>query len=73
MTVATDKYKVSAYLDADVKELATRLAKKRSRSLSSLIEVLLKEAIAKDLADPEPEWTFQDRLPSAPSDDGASL
>jgi hypothetical protein len=69
MTVTTDKYKVSAYLDADVKELATKLAKKKSRSLSSLIEVLLKEAIAKDLADPTPEWTFQDRLPPTSSND----
>jgi hypothetical protein len=47
MSVATDKRKVSAYLDEDVKDKADRLAKLESRSLSSLIEVLLKEAIRK--------------------------
>ncbi len=47
MAVATDKRKVSAYLDEEVKEKAERLAKLESRSLSSLIEILLKEAIRK--------------------------
>lgn len=47
MTVATDKRKVSAYLEEEIKEKADRLAKLESRSLSSLIEVLLKDAIRK--------------------------
>ncbi|MBD3886554.1 hypothetical protein IFO70_33310 [Phormidium tenue FACHB-886] len=47
MSVATDKRKISAYLDESVKDDAERLAKAESRSLSSLIEILLKEAIRK--------------------------
>ena len=45
MTLATDKRKVSAYLEESVKDKADRLARLESRSLSSLIEILLKEAI----------------------------
>ena len=47
MTVATEKTKISAYLEQAVKDDADRLAKLESRSLSSLIEILLKEAIRK--------------------------
>lgn len=47
MAVATDKRKISAYLDSDVLDEAQKLAKLESRSLSSLVEVLLKEAIRK--------------------------
>jgi predicted transcriptional regulator len=51
MTVATDKRKVSAYLPDDLKEDADKLAEAESRSLSNLIEVLLKQAVEKAKAE----------------------
>jgi hypothetical protein len=47
MTLATDKKKISAYLDDNLKADADRLAKLEKRSLSNLIEVLLQEAVDK--------------------------
>ncbi|NEQ51016.1 MAG: hypothetical protein F6K11_12930 [Leptolyngbya sp. SIO3F4] len=41
MVLATDKKKVSAYLEPDLKEDAEALAKARRMSLSTLIAVLL--------------------------------
>ncbi|MFG6095089.1 hypothetical protein SPB21_07555 [Leptothoe sp. ISB3NOV94-8A] len=41
MVLATDKKKVSAYLEPDLKEDAEALAKTRRMSLSTLIAVLL--------------------------------
>jgi macrodomain Ter protein organizer (MatP/YcbG family) len=46
-TVATDKKKISAYLEESVKEDAEKLAKLEKRSLSNLVEVLIEDAIAK--------------------------
>ena len=47
MTLATDKKKISAYLDEELKTDADKLAKLEKRSLSNLIEVLLQDAIDK--------------------------
>ena len=47
MTVATDKRKISAYLEDSLKEDAEKLAKLQKRSLSNLIEILLQEAVDK--------------------------
>ena len=45
MTVATDKKKISAYLEEDLKDDADALAKSRRMSLSTLIAVLLDKEI----------------------------
>lgn len=45
MVLATDKKKVSAYLEPDLKEDADALAKSRRMSLSTLIAVLLDREI----------------------------
>jgi hypothetical protein len=68
MAVATDKAKISLYVEDWVKERSAALAKKDRRSLSSWIEVLMIDAI-KAAEGAEPEWTFQDRLPPASSND----
>jgi hypothetical protein len=47
MVLATDKRKVSAYLNDDLKSDADKLAKLEHRSLSNLIEVLLQKAVDK--------------------------
>jgi predicted transcriptional regulator len=44
MAVATDKIKVTAYVEPDVKEQLDRLCKARNRSASNLIETLIREA-----------------------------
>jgi antitoxin component of RelBE/YafQ-DinJ toxin-antitoxin module len=41
MTLATDKRKISAYLDEDLKDSAEKLAKGRGMSLSTLVAFLL--------------------------------
>ena len=46
MTLATDKKKISAYLDEKLKEDAEKLARTQRRSLSNLIEVLLESAVS---------------------------
>jgi predicted solute-binding protein len=45
MTVATDKIRVSTYIDTDLKKQAEKLAKIQKRSFSNLLEVLLEEAV----------------------------
>lgn len=45
MPVATDKKKISAYLEKDLKDDADALAKSRRMSLSTLIAVLLDKEI----------------------------
>ena len=45
MAVATDKKKISAYLEEDLKNDADALAKSRRMSLSTLIAVLLDKEI----------------------------
>jgi hypothetical protein len=49
--ITTDKRKISAYLPDDLKEDADKLAESESRSLSNLIEVLLKQAVEKAKAE----------------------
>jgi hypothetical protein len=45
MTLATDKRKISAYLDEGLKDSAERLAKGRGMSLSTLVAFLLSTEI----------------------------
>lgn len=45
MTLATDKKKISSYLDPDLKESADRLAKNRGMSLSTLVAFLLSKEV----------------------------
>jgi hypothetical protein len=51
MDVVTEKRKISAYLDEELKERAEQLAKLEKRSLSNLIEILLQEAVDKAQAE----------------------
>lgn len=46
-TVATDKKRVSLYVEEQLKQKLEALAKARKRSLSNLIEVLCQETIIK--------------------------
>lgn len=48
--VATDKAKVTAYIEADLRAEIDELCRLRNRSISNLVETLLREAIkqAKD-------------------------
>ena len=46
MTVATDKIRVSTYVDSSLKAQAEKLAKSQKRSFSNLLEVLLEQAVA---------------------------
>ena len=46
MTVATDKIRVSTYVDPFLKAQAEKLAKSQKRSFSNLLEVLLEQAVA---------------------------
>ena len=45
MTVATDKIRVSTYIDPALKKQAEKLAKTQKRSCSNLLEVLLEQAV----------------------------
>jgi predicted transcriptional regulator len=45
MTVATDKKKLSFYLEEELRKDVERLARKRSRSISNLVEVLLRREV----------------------------
>jgi hypothetical protein len=72
MAVATDKNRVSTYISDDLKKKAEELAKAEGRSLSNYIEQLIKRAV-EDAEGLKPEWTFQDRLPPASSDDDANV
>lgn len=45
MTVATDKKKISAYLDDELKDSAESLAKARGMSLSTLIAFVLSKEV----------------------------
>lgn len=45
MTLATDKKKISAYLDEDLKDAAEALAKSRGMSLSTLVAFLLSKEV----------------------------
>ncbi|MEM8777437.1 MAG: ribbon-helix-helix protein, CopG family [Cyanobacteria bacterium P01_G01_bin.49] len=45
MTVATDKTRVSTYIDAELKKKAEIEAKKEGRSLSNFIEQLIKARV----------------------------
>ena len=54
MPVATDKKRVSLYLDEEIYEGLRRLAKERRRSLSNLIEYLCAAEIEK-AREPKPE------------------
>jgi predicted transcriptional regulator len=45
MTVAVDKKKLSFYLEEEFKKDVERLARKRSRSISNLVEVLLRREV----------------------------
>ncbi len=47
MTVATDKVRVSTYIQEDLKPDLEALAKVQKRSLSNLLEVLCQEAVDK--------------------------
>ena len=47
MTLATDKKKISVYIDEELKLKAEKLAKLEKRSLSNLLEVLLQQAVDK--------------------------
>ncbi|MBD2316704.1 ribbon-helix-helix domain-containing protein [Phormidium tenue] len=47
MTVATDKVRVSTYIEDGLKPKLELLAKVRKRSVSNLIEVLCQEAVDK--------------------------
>lgn len=53
MTVATDKVRVSTYIEDELKPKLEMLAKVRKRSVSNLIEVLCQEAV--DRAEKEGE------------------
>ena len=53
MTVATDKVRVSTYIEDALKPRLELLAKRRKRSVSNLIEVLCQEAIDKAKKDGE--------------------
>ena len=41
MTLATDKTRISLYLDNDLKEWVTKEAQKKNRSMSNYIETVL--------------------------------
>lgn len=43
--VATDKSKLMVYLDPEYKRLLEKLAEHHSRSMSNLVEVLVKQAV----------------------------
>lgn len=43
----TDKAKVSAYIDEELKKDFERLADLESRSMSNLVEILIREAVEK--------------------------
>ena len=43
----TDKAKVSAYVEQDLKKKVDRLCEIRNRSISNLVETLLRDEIAK--------------------------
>lgn len=45
MILATDKKKISAYLDGDLKDAADQLAKGRGMSLSTLVAFLLSKEV----------------------------
>jgi len=45
MTVATDKTRVSTYIDQDLKDLAEAAASKEGRSLSNYIEQLIRRDV----------------------------
>ena len=47
MTLATDKYRVSTYITEDLKSSLEKLAQARDRSVSNLIETILKKEIIK--------------------------
>lgn len=51
--VATDKKRISVYLDEHLKEELEKLAKQRKRSLSNLIEVTCQEEIERAKRDGE--------------------
>lgn len=46
MTVATDKIRVSTYVEPELKRQAEKLAKLQKRSFSNLMEVLLEQSVA---------------------------
>jgi hypothetical protein len=45
MPTPADKKQISVYLEPDVKEELTRLAKARKRSVNSLVEILIEQEI----------------------------
>lgn len=53
MTLATDKCRVSTYITEDLKIELEKLAKVRDRSLSNLIERIIKQEIAQAKANGE--------------------
>jgi aminoglycoside phosphotransferase family enzyme len=55
MSVATDKTRVSTYIDQKLKELAEKVAAYHSRSLSNYIEHLIKQDVARAVKDNEIE------------------
>jgi metal-responsive CopG/Arc/MetJ family transcriptional regulator len=48
MALATDKTRISVYLEPDLKRKAEVLAKKQKRSLSNFIEILVQGAVDED-------------------------
>jgi predicted HicB family RNase H-like nuclease len=53
MAVATDRARVSTYVDQKLKELAEKVAAHQSRSLSNYIENLIKQDVARAKAEGE--------------------
>ena len=52
MTLATDRARVSTYIDQDLKELAEKAAEQEGRSLSNYLEQLIKRDLrVKGLSD----------------------
>lgn len=47
MAVATDRARVSTYIDQKLKELAEKVAAHQGRSLSNYIEQLIKQDVAR--------------------------
>jgi antitoxin component of RelBE/YafQ-DinJ toxin-antitoxin module len=69
MKLATEKRKISAYLEGDIKDSAEKLAKSRGMSLSTLVAFLLTQEIRKARLDGEivpPESIAESIAPSEP-------
>jgi len=48
LSPTSEKVQVSIYMDANIKEALTKLAKRQRRSLSNLVEVLCEQEVEKE-------------------------